>query len=90
MANTYDWDPPPFPPRKAILTSMELPRNATHQEYLEAWQNQVLPLKGKTASQLFAQKVDRIMANEQREYNDAWPLAKLRHKSLWIAANSVT
>ena len=90
MANTYDWDPPPYPPRKAILALMELSSNAPQEEYLAAWENQVMPLKGKSSSQLFAEKVEHIMANEQREYSDAWSLAKLRHKSLWKAANSKT
>ena len=74
--------PIPWPVRPVILLLMGLPPTASEEEYLERWDAFVVPLLAKSLTDLFVDRVREIQRTENRTWNDAWALARLRNKAL--------
>ncbi len=85
MANDFDKTPYPYPPKKWLLTLLDLGPDATKEEYHAAFEKKVTPLivGGNSAA------IKRLMATIQRDaphltYDEAWSKAKLQAPSIFV------
>ena len=86
MSGDFEYSSYPWPTKRGLLLLLNLPPNATKEMYEKAWRDAMTLLRNKTATQLFEQKVHELMRSEDRTFEDAWGLAKLKYKNLWRAA----
>ncbi len=78
-----DWTPYPWPAKAAILGLLHLPRTATQDQYLAAWEKAVKPLRTETPSEAVRRAINTIMTELKVGYDKAWEVAQTRYPALF-------